>query len=294
MDTIEIRSAALSATISPGGAELQSLRDAAGRDFLWGGDPAFWTGRAPILFPIVGALANDSYQLGSHRFSLPRHGFARRSRFAPVVQQDGEAVFRLTDSPPTRAAYPFPFVLEIRFATDDATLSIEATLTNPGDAPLPASFGFHPALRWPLPYGAPRAEHVLLFDKAEPEPVRRLDEAGLLRPVALPSPIERRTLKLDDGLFTDDALILDRLHSRSLWYGVPGTPGVAVRFPDMPALGLWMKPGADYLCIEPWQGHADPEGFAGDFREKPGVVAIPPQQSRRFAMSITVGVDAPA
>jgi len=294
MDLVTIRSDALSATLTPEGAELQTLRDAAGRDFLWDGNPAVWNGRAPILFPIVGGLVGDSYRLDGESYALPRHGFARRSRFAPVAQDDAAAVFRLTDSPPTRAAYPFPFLLEIRYALADATLSIEATLINPGDTPLPASFGFHPALRWPLPYGAARKDHILLFEAPEPNPVRRLDEAGLLLPDTLPTPVDGRTLTLDDGLFTQDALILDRPISRSVWYGVPGTPGITVRFPAMPQLGLWTKPGAGYLCIEPWQGHADPQGFTGDFREKPGILAIAPGESHRFGMALTVGVDAPA
>ena len=293
MESVTIRSAALSATISPEGAELQSLRDAAGRELLWGGDPAVWSGRAPILFPIVGSLAGGRYRLGGKSYALARHGFARRSRFAPVTQGEGEALFRLTDSPPTHAAYPFPFVLEIRFALAGATLSIEATLLNPGDAPLPASFGFHPALRWPLPYGAARENHIILFDTPEPEPIRRLDGDGLLIAEPQPTPIEGRRLALRDALFRDDALILDRPKSRSLWYGAAGTPGVVVRFPAMPQLGLWTKPGAGYLCVEPWQGLADPQGFTGDFRDKPGVIAIPGGEARRFAMTIEVGVDAP-
>jgi galactose mutarotase-like enzyme len=293
MDPIEIRSADLSAAISCDGAELQWLRDGDGRDLLWDGDPAFWTGRAPILFPIVGALAQDEYRVDGKTYRLPKHGFARHSRFAPVDHGDAAVIFRLTDSPPTHAVYPFPFVLEIRFEIEGATLSITATLSNPGDAPLPASFGFHPALVWPLPYGGARMDHVVRFDRPEPEPIRRIDAAGLLLPDAFPTPVQGEILSLRDDLFTADALIFDRPESRSLWYGAPGTPGIRVDFPNMSALGLWMKPGAGYLCIEPWQGHADPQGFAGNFRDKPGMIAVAPGQSRIFAMAITAGVDAP-
>ena len=293
MDLIEIRSADLSAAISRDGAELQWLRDFHGRDLLWSGDPAFWTGRAPILFPIVGALAHDEFRLDGKAYRLPRHGFARHSRFAPAEHGDSAVTFRLTDSPPTHAVYPFPFVLEVRFGIEDATLSITATLSNPGDGPLPASFGFHPALRWPLPYGGARPDHVVRFDRPEPEPIRRVDTAGLLLPEAFPTPVDGNILHLRDDLFTTDALIFDRPASRSLWYGAPDTPGVRVDFAGMPELGIWMKPGAGYLCIEPWQGHADPQGFVGELRDKPGVVEIAPGQSRIFAIAITAGVDAP-
>jgi galactose mutarotase-like enzyme len=92
----------------------------------------------------------------------------------------------------------------------------------------------------------------------------------------------------DAALFEDDALIFDRLASREVTFGAPGTPGLAVAFPDMTELGIWQKPGAPYLCIEPWAGHADPEGYAGEFRDKPGVVRLSPGEQRRFTMTITL------
>ena len=150
---------------------------------------------------------------------------------------------------------------------------------------MPASFGFHPALRWPLPYGGARADHRLKFDAAEPEPIRRIGSDGLLRPQSEPSPIEGDTLFARDALFADDAVILDAPHSRGLIYGAPGTPNLRVEW-DLPQLGIWTKPGAHYVCIEPWAGIADPEGFTGDIFTKPGIVAIPAGESRAFAMKI--------
>jgi galactose mutarotase-like enzyme len=75
-----ITSDRLTAEISEDGAELRRLTDTAGRDWLWDGDPAYWAGRAPILFPIVGTLNADRYRWQGQVYGLPRHGFARRSR----------------------------------------------------------------------------------------------------------------------------------------------------------------------------------------------------------------------
>ena len=100
--------------------------------------------------------------------------------------------------------------------------------------------------------------------------------------------MEGRELRLRDELFTDDALIFDRHASRGLTYGAPGTPGLRVDFPDMPELGIWTKPGANYICIEPWAGIADPEGFTGAFADKPGVISVPAGGERRFAMRISL------
>jgi galactose mutarotase-like enzyme len=286
-DTIRIATETLSAEISPLGAELRVLRDEAGRDLLWDGDPAFWTGRAPFLFPIVGAVRNDEIRVDGVVYPMAKHGFARKREFALVDHGAAEATFRLEADAETRAHYPFDFRLDIRFAIEGAALEIAATLTNPGPAPLPASFGFHPALRWPLPWDGPRAHHRLVFAEDEPAPIRRIEPAsGLLLPERQPTPVDGDTLVVRDDLFEDDAVIFDRLQSRSVRFGVPGGRAIEVSFPDMPLLGVWTKPGAGYLCIEPWQGLADPQGYDGEFRDKPYVIAVAPGASRRFAMTI--------
>jgi len=285
---IRIQSGALSAEINPFGAELHRLRDADGRDLLWDGDPAFWTGRAPILFPVIGCVAGGEIRIDGKAYPMPKHGFARHKPFAVVAHSDDSATFRLEPDAETRAAYPFAFRLDICFGVAGGTLSIEAMLHNPGDAALPASFGFHPALRWPLPWGGLRADHRIRFDREEPAPIRRIDQAGLLRPQPEPTPVRGRDLALADSLFVDDALIFDRLGSRGLTYGAPGAPSLRVSFPAMPLLGIWTKPGAGFLCIEPWQGIADPEGYGGEFRDKPGVIAVPPRSTHLFAVHIAL------
>lgn len=288
-DLITIASAHLTARINPLGAELWSLADAAGREWMTDADPAFWTGHAPLLFPIVGALNGGCYRLGESEYPLPKHGFARTSRFELVAHGADEARFRLTDSGATRAVYPFAFVLDLVFRIEGAALRMTATVENPGDEPMPFSFGFHPAFAWPLPGGADKGEHRIVFAQDEPQSIRRIDPAnGLLLPDSQPTPVEGRVLTPDAALFEADALIWDDLASRSLRYGVPGGPGLDIAFPDTPMLGVWQKPGARYLCIEPWQGIADPLGYAGDFRDKPGVVTLPPGEARSFRMDVTL------
>jgi galactose mutarotase-like enzyme len=162
---------------------------------------------------------------------------------------------------------------------------MEARVTNTGAAVMPASFGFHPALRWPLPYGKPRAAHEIVFERAEPAPIRRPID-GLLSAAQFATPVRDRHLLLHDDLFEDGALVFDTLASRSVLYG----EAIRVDFPRMPHLGIWTKPGAGYVCIEPWQGHASPEGFDGELADKPGVIAITPGATESFGMSIGVSV----
>jgi len=285
-----IESDRLTAEISEDGAELMRLADTSGRDYLWDGDPAWWTGRAPLLFPIVGTLAEDRFRTQGHAYSLPRHGFARRRRFALVEHDRDGLVLRLDSDDATRSVWPFDLTLDIVFALRGATLAMTGRVVNRGGGPMPASFGFHPALRWPLPGAPGKAGHVIRFERPEPAPVRRLDADGLLDPAPRPSPVEGDMLPLDDGLFADDALIFDRLTSRALVYQGPGTARVAIDFHGMPHLGLWTKPGAGFVCIEPWQGHSDPAGYDGPIEDKPGTVLIAPGETRSFTMSITIGL----
>jgi galactose mutarotase-like enzyme len=284
---IEIGSGALSAAINPLGAELTHLRDAQGNELMSDGDPAFWTGRAPLLFPVVGALNGDSYRLDGRDYPLPSHGFARRKAFALVDRAADRAWFRLSDDDATRDVYPFAFALDAEFVIVGAMLTMAITLVNRGDRPMPASFGFHPAFAWPLPYGGTKRDHRIVFEREEPQLLARL--AGkLIGPVDRETPVEGDSLWLRDDLFEQDALVWTAPESRSLRYGAPDGPQLEIGFPDMPTLAVWTKPGARFICIEPWQGHADPAGFTGEIWDKPGVLRLEPGERRAFAMTVTL------
>jgi galactose mutarotase-like enzyme len=285
---LTISSGALTAQINPLGAQLSTLRDSSGLDLLWDGNPAFWNGRAPLLFPIVGTLAQGTYRLAGKSYALPRHGFARNKPFGVLTASSTKAVLLLEADDTTRAVYPFDFQLQMGFEVRGSTLVVTARVMNDGAVAMPASFGYHPAFRWPLPFGAPRAQHAIEFALEESEPIRRLDAAGLLTPVCHPSPVRHRRLLLEDALFKDDVMIFAPVHSQALRYGAGIGPHIELRFPDTPLLGLWSKPAAPFICIEPWHGISDPAGFTGDFTEKPGVFILHPDTHREFRMQVTL------
>ncbi|RYE04249.1 MAG: aldose 1-epimerase family protein [Sphingomonadales bacterium] len=271
---IEIASDRLSAAINPFGAELTHLRDANGRELMTDADPAYWTGHAPLLFPIVGALNGGFYRFGGQEYPLPQHGFARRQPFACIEQAAGRAVFRLSDNDETRAVYPFPFTLDAAFTLTGATLAVEVTVANTGDRDMPASFGFHPAFAW-------QGGGAVEFEKPEPAPLAGLSPDGLIGPET-PTPLDGRTLHLSDALFANGALIWPRVESRSVRFG-----DLDIGF-DAPMLGIWTKPGAGFVCIEPWWGIADREGFAGEIWEKPGILRFAPGEAHTFSMQVTL------
>jgi galactose mutarotase-like enzyme len=285
---ISIGSNRLTAEIDPLGAQLFSLKDAQHRDLLWNGDPAVWSGRAPLLFPIVGTLAGSAYRLSGQSFQLPRHGFARGSFFALLESTPSSATFSLLCSEATERLYPFRFELRMHYAISQASLSLHAAVRNLGEIQMPASFGYHPGFRWPLPYGRPKSEHYIDFADLEPEPIKRLTPAGLLSATAHPTPVVGGRLILDDELFREDVIIFDALRSRSMSYGAASGPRLQMSFDDASYLGIWTKPGAGFVCLEPWHGIADPEGFSGEFTEKPGVFLVAPGHERDVRMQIAL------
>jgi galactose mutarotase-like enzyme len=285
---VSLSSGDLTAEVNPLGAQLSTLRDRAGRGLLWGGDPTVWAGRAPLLFPIVGILAGGCYRLDSKVYYLPRHGFARGRMFEVLDSTPAAAAFRLTADEASLQVYPFHFELELRFALDGPTLSVTAFVRNLGNEDMPASFGFHPALRWPLPFGRERSSHFIEFARDEPAPIRRLNTEGLLAPERHPTPISHRRLALADALFQDDVIIFDEIQSRSVTYGADGGPRIRISYPDAPYFGVWTKPQAHFICIEPWHGVSDAAGFAGDFRAKTGVFTVAAGSALPIKMEITL------
>lgn len=288
-DHISIASGELTATINSLGAELWSLRDAQGRDLMTDADPRWWEGHAPLLFPFVGRSRNDVYRLDGSTYPMAQHGFARHTSFTVVQRDEAAVTFRSEADAETRAAYPFDYRLGMTFALEGASLRMTASISNLGAADMPFSFGYHPAFAWPLPYGGAVEDHRIVFASAEPAPIRKVgNEPGLIAPEAFPSPVAGDTLSPTHAMFDGDALIWDRLESRSLLWGVPGQPRLKIDFPDTPWLGLWQKPGAHYLCVEPWAGMADPVGFEGDVWDKSGIMRLAPGDERSFRMDITL------
>ena len=285
MEQVTLQGEGISATIVAQGAELVSLRDAEGAEFLWQAGPA-WRRHSPVLFPIVGRLKGDRLQHREQDYAMTQHGFARDRRFAWAEQGLSSCSLVLTDDAQTRAHYPFAFRLTIRYRIEPRRLGVSFEIANTGDDVLPASIGAHPAFNWPLLPELPKEAYQLTFADNEPAPIRRLKE-GLLMPVPQPTPVEGRTLALSERLFDDDAVILDRPASSSVRYAAGCGPAIEMSWQGFEELGIWSKPGgAAFLCIEPWHGIASPADFDGEFADKPGMMLIAPGDRRVLGYQI--------
>ncbi|SKB35893.1 Galactose mutarotase [Parapedobacter luteus] len=265
----------LQATISPIGAELRSLkRQHDNHEYLWNANPRYWAKTSPVLFPIVGALKDDTYYYRGRAYRLPRHGFAREKSFDGKLLSPTEAVFTLTDSEETRTVYPFAFQLMLRYRLDGHALTCRYEVHNPSDSqPLFFSIGGHPAFSALAENGGPAYtdyflefpdDDALLCHKLEGNLISERKETILLD--------KRHRLPLRYELFYADALVLKTLQSNTITLGnVINDRGILFHHDGFPYFGIWAAKGADFVCLEPWCGIADHIGHNQQLEEKEGM-----------------------
>lgn len=284
-DSQTLQGDGISATIVAQGAELVSLQDAEGFEFLWQAGPE-WRRHSPVLFPIVGRLNGDQLRHRGQTYPMTQHGFARDKSFAWAQSGPQSCTLVLTDDADTRTHYPFAFRLAVTYTLDRRLLGVTFDITNTGEEPMPASIGAHPAFIWPLLPDLAKTDYQLTFAAAEPAPVRRLKD-GLLLKTPQPTPVDGNILALSERLFDEDAVILDQPASTSVRYAAGRGPVIEMAWQGFQELGVWSKPGgAPFLCIEPWHGIASPVDFNGDFVDKPGLMLIAPAAKRVLSYQI--------
>ena len=258
----------LTVRINEQGAELCSIEGADGFEYLWQADPAVWARHAPVLFPIVGKLRNGSYVLNGKTYELSPHGFARDISFELITESKTLLVFQLMPTDQTLKSYPFKFALNIIYQLNGNRLEIGYEVQNNGTDVMPFSIGAHPAFN----LHGPVEECFLEFEKAETLTTSLLSSKGLLTEETAPVLAETNILPLSKTLFDRDALILLDFKSDKITLGShKSSRRLTVEFPGFPQLGIWAKPGAPFVCIEPWYGYADPEQPYGDIMNKPGI-----------------------
>ncbi len=285
-ETILIENEELAVEVRHLGAEMQSLRTTDGRDFLWNGDARWWTGRSPILFPIVGKAPGDLIAVNGKTYPMAQHGFARRRVFDLIDRTKAACRHRLVSTEATREIYPFDFGLVVEHRLDGRTLTVTAEVNNPGESPLPFGIGFHPAFLWPLPGAAGKAHRVTLDNGAEPGVVQL--ENGLIGKTLHGSPFEDGRLEIAPSLFENDALIFPEDAGTGLTYGADDGPKLHFIFENLPNVALWQKPGAPFLCIEPWHGMAAHAGGTAELVERPYTVALAAGESMRFGFAVEI------
>ncbi|MGI3170380.1 aldose 1-epimerase family protein [Pseudooceanicola sp. C21-150M6] len=281
----EIGTQELRVAVSDLGAEMQALSHL-GRALLWHGDAAWWGGRSPVLFPIVGRAPEDRISVGGAGAGMSQHGFARRRIFERVAVAPDQVTHRLVADAETRAVFPRDFELSLTHRVEGSSLSVAAEVANPGEVDLPFGLGFHPAFCWPLP-GAEGLPHRVVLENGAAPQVTRLSD-GLLTAGREDSPFRGGEMVLDPALFEANALVFEEGTGAVLRYGADRGPVLRFEMENLPRLGIWQPPGAPFICIEPWHGIAARLGAGPAIEDRPGTVTLAPKEAMRFVWSVTV------
>lgn len=272
------------------GAELKSIFSKKHHiEYLWQGNPDFWGRRAPILFPIVGKLKDNTYKYNNHDYHLSQHGFARDMVFEMVSHEETKLSFLLKSTESTRTVYPFEWTLKVSYQIDVNKLFVSVDINNASsEDEMWFSVGFHPAFNVPIDQETNKQQNFVLEFNKDKTANKRLLEYGLigntfeLAMEISQIPLENETFIKDalvfQGLKTDQIVLLSADSDRSLVFS----------FNDFPYLGIWSKPNAPFVCIEPWHGIADTIDHDGNLIHKEGIKSLKPKET--FSCGYSVGV----
>jgi len=288
--TFTLSNSQLELSVLKTGLEICSvISQKTGTEYIWQADPEIWGSHAPVLFPIIGALKNGQYRFRGKMYSLPKHGLVRHSDKARLTQHNADSLsFSLTWDEESLERYPFKFEFITRYLLSGSALFIEHTVINHGNGPMYFSLGGHPAFNCPLYENESYSDYYLEFDQQETDFTWLLNSDGLVSNERRPILNKSNILPLHDNLFDDDALIFKNLKSRRAAL-VSKTSGriLSLEYDDFPYLGIWAKPGAPFICIEPWQGIADSADSTQDLTQKKGIMSLDGGKEHTADYSIT-------
>lgn len=284
---ITINNGRLTAVVDTHGAELKQLRnEVTGIDHLWVGEPSVWADTAPFLFPVVARQLDDQYTLDGETYTMPMHGFAKDSEFTILEQTNSCLTMLLTENETTLKWYPFPFRLTTTFTLEGNKLQIMHTVTNTGKRDMPFSLGEHPGYSIPMVEGESLEDYYLRFSDEENAERWYLDDEIIC---GSEPGLTGDTLTITKNLFDRGALIFKKLQSRFVSLCSRNhAHSVTVSLDDWEYLGIWAKPAAPYVCIEPWNGLASSKWSDCDIWNKEGIRCLKSGMSETFSMRISL------
>jgi galactose mutarotase-like enzyme len=266
---VSLKNNYLSVSINTLGAELITLLKN-GKNYIWQIDKNYWDKTSPVLFPIVGALKNDQYTYEGKTYSLPRHGFARNSNFEIEKATETQAIFLLESNTETLQNYPFQFQLYIAYTLQNEELVIEYLVKNTDTKTIYFSLGAHPAFALEEKI----ENYSLHFNQKETLEKYHLQD-NLIHTKTSILGKETHNLPLHHDLFANDALVFKNLNSDTITLMKKDKKVISVQYDYFPFMGIWTKPNAPFLCIEPWCGMADNTNHNSVLQEKEGIESLP-------------------
>ena len=261
-------------TIDEHASEIHSFTLAkTGFEYMWNGDPRYWSGRNPTLFPMVGKTWDDTLHINGKEYHTGNHGFARHSDFTCIHHDDSNIVMQLKDSEETLKQYPFHFTMTISYHLEGAKLSIRYEITNDNGEVMPFNFGLHPAFNCPSDPAKKYEDYHIDFNAPETFTWKETYLAGAKRMSLHPDALSQTIIIHHPD--SDEVSLND------------GSHGVKVHFTGFEWLAFW-SPHAPFVCIEPWYSHTDFEQVKVPFEKREGTQFLQPHDTFHAGYDITV------
>lgn len=270
MSIIEIKNDRLSVGINTHGGELMYINGCGGTEFLWNGEKSVWSYRSPVLFPVCGGLKDDTYVYGGEKYTLAKHGFARKSEFEGSLISGTKAEFVLSCSEETLKVFPFKFRLKIVFELEGNKLKVSNIVENLSEDKMYFSIGSHEG------YSCPEGIEEYFIELDSPQTLDSYILNGNLLENSSIRVLENDTrLPLKYDYFAVDALVFKNIgFKKASLVHKNSSKRVTVEFPDADYFLLWTKPNAGYICLEPWSGVQDIVGSSYDITKKEGIIEL--------------------
>lgn len=270
--TYELKNDSLTVSFDSLGAEMTSMRDRNGKEYLWCGDKKYWGRHSPVLFPVVGKPRDARFTYEGKEYAMGQHGFARDMEFTCLKQEEGEIWFVLEATKETLIKYPFAFRLEIGYRLTGNSVKVIWKVTNCEEKKdMHFSIGAHPAFMCPMNEGEEQTAYSLCMNAEDKISYYFLNaENGLLRDEEHELKLEQGSHKLEEGFFDESAYVIENYQVSEVSLVNPqGKAYITVSF-DAPLVGIWSpeKKQAPFVCIEPWYGRCDKEDFTGTLEQR--------------------------
>ncbi len=272
------------------GAELLSIKSKkTGIEYLWQGNPEFWAGRAPILFPICGRLFSGKYVYNNKEYEMTLHGIARFFNFTVREISNEQIEFDLCSNEKTKESYPFDFMLTIRYVLKSGSLKTEFIVKNTGKEEMYFAYGGHPGFNVPFTAEESFEDYYLEFSQDSLQRIVFTD-ACLCSGNTEKYNLNKKKLKLTHDLFDNDALFFETESDKIKLKSTKSKNSLVVSYSDMTCVGIWHMPktSAPYVCIEPWHGIPSDDGIVDDLKTKKQMINLSP--NKKYHNSYTVRI----
>lgn len=280
----------LKVSIADVGAELSSVFDKeTNRERLWNGDPAVWNRHAPILFPFVGRVIGGVYRIGNREYTMKtQHGFARDMEFDCVEITGTSVTHRLLPTDATREIYPFEFELLVKHSLDienPRLLRIDWEVKNNGGELMYYSIGGHPGFM--IPEEERKEDYYIEFPgRDDLKYISVNPENGFAAPdKVFKLETENGFIKFNDTI--PDTWIFDYQNIETIRIARPDkTPCITMKCGQFPFLAVWAKKTGPFICLEPWMGRTDDDGFCGTLEEKTGMEKLEADSVNKISYTV--------